>query len=236
MSDRWTDRLSDYLDGELGVAEREALEAHLRECGECAGTLDRLRQVVTRAAALEDRAPAADLWSGIARRIGGAASTVGATDLEARRVPRRGRLSERRLSFSLPQLAAAGIALMILSAGTAWLAGRAEGPVETAARGPMSVTAGWMADVPVSTFADAKYDAAIAELERVVDGSRDRLDTATVRIIEENLMTIDRAIAQARRALAHDPASSYLNEYLAGTMQQKLEFLRHAASMVGATS
>ena len=87
-----------------------------------------------------------------------------------------------------------------------------------------------------SSFADAKYGAAIADLERVIEDNRAQLDTATVRIIEENLMIIDRAIAQARRALADDPASSYLNEYLAGTMRQKLEFLRQAASMAGAAS
>src|SRR5207249_2341818 len=49
MKDQWTDRLSEYLDGELGAAERAALEGHLATCGECGATLAELRRVVARA-------------------------------------------------------------------------------------------------------------------------------------------------------------------------------------------
>ena len=62
MKDQWTDRLSEYLDGELGAAERAALEGHLATCAECGATLAELRRVVARARALDDRPPTADLW------------------------------------------------------------------------------------------------------------------------------------------------------------------------------
>ncbi len=229
MSDRWTDRLSEYLDGELGAGEREKLEAHLAECEECAATLERLHQVVARARALEYRPPARDLWPGIAERIGASPDATEVADLGA------ARLRGRRLSFSLPQLAAASIALMVLSAGTAWLVSRSGGA--TAEEGaPGAAGRGSFVSVPAGSFTPASYDAAIAELERVIDENRDNLDTATVRIIRENLMVIDQAIAQAQRALAQDPASVYLNEYLAATMRQKLDFLRRAAEMAGAVS
>lgn len=234
MSDGWTDKLSEYLDGELSASERERVEAHLAGCEDCAGTLAELRGVVARAAALEDRGPTGDLWPGIAGRIGAASEGAGSVvDLEKRRL-RRERLSlERRFSFSLPQLVAASVVLMFLSGGAAWLMVSSDvGPeARQAERSP-----GLISDVSMSEFAIGEYGAAIAELEQVIDESREQLDTVTVRVIEENLMTIDRAIAQARRALAQDPASSYLNEYLAGTMRQKLDFLRHAASMAGAAS
>ncbi len=90
--------------------------------------------------------------------------------------------------------------------------------------------------LPPARFAGWQYDAAVAELQRILDEKRDLLDEATVRSIEENLLVIDQAIAQARRALELDPASIYLNEHLATTMQQKLEFLRQAARMAGAAS
>ncbi len=93
-----------------------------------------------------------------------------------------------------------------------------------------------MPAVAPASLAMPSYDAAVAELEQVIDDTRDQLDTATVRVIEENLMKIDRAIAQAQRALAQDPASVYLSEHLAATMQQKLEFLRRTARLAGAVS
>ena len=39
MTDQWTDRLSEYLDGELLTGERTALEEHLVGCAACRATL-----------------------------------------------------------------------------------------------------------------------------------------------------------------------------------------------------
>ena len=80
------------------------------------------------------------------------------------------------------------------------------------------------------------YDAAVADLERVLAEGRGRLDTATVRVLEQNLRVIDQAIEQARRAVAADSANAYLNSHLAETMRRKLDLLRQAASLVSAAS
>src|SRR3954471_20746068 len=65
MNDKWTNRLSEYVDGELDSAETAALEAHLETCGRCYATVGELRLVVARAKSLADTAPAKDLWAGI---------------------------------------------------------------------------------------------------------------------------------------------------------------------------
>lgn len=232
MSDRWIDRLSEYVDGELTGAERRELEAHLGECRECATTLEQLGRVMDRARQLEDRPPVADLWPGIAERIGGAPAVGEASEIdECRRQKRAAGLRARRFSISLPQLAAASVALMVLSGGAVWLATRAA-ETEPAVAGAAAPAAA----LPAPGFISSRYDAAVAELERVLGANRDQLDTATVRVIEENLMIIDRAIAEAQRALAVDPASMYLREHLAMTMSQKLQFLRQTAYMIGAAS
>ena len=110
MTDQWTDRLSEYLDGELPAETRASLDAHLSGCADCAATLAELRRVVARAHALDDR-PVVDHWPAIAALIGSEVTPL---------APRR-----RRVSFSLPQLAAAAIALILLSSGLAsWLVRR----------------------------------------------------------------------------------------------------------------
>lgn len=217
MTDPWTDRLSDYLDGELPESERTGLEAHLRSCAACAETLTGLQRVVTRARGLEDRPPSRDLWPGISARIGGT------------RVP-------PRVSFSLPQLLAAGIALMVASGGAAWLLHPAPTapPVATAAPG-----GGANPVTPVGTRTGSTiraYDASVAELEAILEQGRGSLDTATVRVLEQNLALIDRAIEQARRAVAADSANLYLNSHLAETMRRKLDLLRQAAVLVATAS
>lgn len=227
MTDQWTDRLSEYLDGALDRATRGGLEAHLASCAACRATLDELRRVVARAQALDDRPPAADLWPQVAARIGLAPAAPSVVDLAARRA--------RRFSFTVPQLVAAAVALVLISGGAVWLGGRAgtRGPVETPAPdedlAPLVVNTG---NQPL----DAHYAAQVADLERALERGRGRLDTTTVRVIEKNLGIIDRAIREAQSALAADPANSYLHLHLAQEMRRKLELLRQAATIAAARS
>jgi anti-sigma factor RsiW len=226
-NDPWTDRLSEYVDGELPEAERLALESHLEACAECSLIVSDLRRVVRRARTLKNSAPATDLWPGIAGRIG-AASTPShpVIDLATHRRTRR------RWAFSLPQLAAAGIALMAVSGGTVWLL--SSPAQQTAVAGSMPGPRGNPAVVNVALKPNASqsYAAAVADLERVLDQGRGKLDPTTVRIIEQNLAAIDRAIAEAQRALDADSANLYLNTHLTETMRRKLDLLRQAAALV----
>ena len=210
MNDQWTDRLSEYLDAELNDAERVALEAHLATCADCTTVLADLRRVVERAQALDDRPPARDLWSGIAERIG-----VSTDDLAARR-------ARRRVSFTVPQLIAASVTLVALSAGVARLVMR---PTSTVfATNPPAAVPVW------SVKADLSADHAVQDLRlALADGQRTgRLTPITAQRIERSLAVIDSAIADGRRALAVDPKSAYLNQHLADTMRRKMEFLREA--------
>jgi hypothetical protein len=55
-------------------------------------------------------------------------------------------------------------------------------------------------------------------------------------VLERNLAIIDKAIADAERALRVDPGDGYLNAHLVRTMRQKVEVLRTAAALVSAQS
>ena len=86
-------------------------------------------------------------------------------------------------------------------------------------------------EVNTVSFADAQYDAAVTDLEAALRKGRGRLDATTIAIVEQNLQIIDQAIAQAREALAADPANSYLSGHLVDARRRKLDLLRHAASL-----
>ena len=227
MSDKWTERLSEYLDGELNETEVRELETHLAGCAECAAILQELRGVMARAGSLDDRPPAHDLWAGVAQRIGSApapAADVG--PIESAPTRKRAFLA-RRLSFSLPQLAAAAIALMVISGGVSrWVrvGGRPGAPVGVSSAPVLTVAT-------AAEFGGAKYDSAVVELEQALSANQGDLDSVTVRVIQQNLAIIDRAIDQARSALAADPGSVYLSNHLAGALKRKIELLRRAASL-----
>jgi anti-sigma factor RsiW len=227
MKDQWTDRLSEYVDDELPEIERLALEAHLQTCGHCTGIVGDLRRVIRRARMSKEQAPAHDLWPGIARRIGATPAVAAETvDLASRR-------RSRRWAFSLPQLAAAGIALMTISGGAVWLvSARDRNPVVVSIDSAPGVGTPAVTAVALRPNASESYAAAVADLEQVLAEGRGRLDSTTVKVIEQNLAAIDRAIAEARRALEADSANLYLNSHLAETMRKKLDLLRQAAALV----
>lgn len=223
-ADTWRARLSEYLDDELDSAEHAELETHLVGCAECRTALEQLRRVVARVARLVDAPPAEDLWPGIADRIREEPARAGTSA-----TARSGALPRRALTIGVLQLAAAAVLLVVLSSGVAWQLGRgslsATGPDETAAVA-LSVNA-----LPVLRIATHRYESAIAQFERVLAEGRDRLDTATVRVVEQNLAIIDRAIDEARAALAADPSNAYLNRHLADAMRLKLDLLRRTTSL-----
>lgn len=224
MTDHWIDRLSDYIDDDMGPSERAALEAHLAECEECAATLIELRGVVDRAAALEDVPPERDLWPGIAARLGERRAVV--VPLEARPP------ALRRFRFSLPQLAAAVLAALVIGVSGAWFAIDRDGPTApTVAEAPSgsSRQSGPSPIVPVSESATGRsYAEAVAELEALLEERRERLDPETIRTVEQNLAILDQAIAEIRAALDQDPDDPYLNRHLATTMKRKVDVLRQA--------
>ncbi len=226
MTDRWMDRLSEYLDGDLAPGERTALEAHLLECPACRTTMDQLRRVVTRAHALVDRPVAGDLWAGIASRIGAASPPIG--DLHARR-------TRRQMSLSVPQLAAAAVLLLAAGAGVTALALQAPKgmPASVATTTPPALR---VIPTGLPSKAEASYDAAVRDLEQTLEAGRSRLSPKTVAVLERNLDRIDVAIEEARAALKADPANAYLNTHLANAMRQKLELLQRASTLADAAS
>ncbi|MGH7730742.1 MAG: hypothetical protein ACRENJ_05755, partial [Candidatus Eiseniibacteriota bacterium] len=79
--------------------------------------------------------------------------------------------------------------------------------------------------------ASPRYDAAVAELERTLEEGRGRLDPRTLQVVERNLAIIDRAIDDARRAVAADPGNTWLRSHLAATMKRKVDLLRSATML-----
>ena len=229
MHEEWTDKLSEYLDDELSPRERQAVESHLCGCAECAAVLDDLTRVVERAQRLDRRPPRADLWDGIAARI----ETRGA--------------APRRVSFTLPQLAAAAVVLIAASAGIAWqFADRAasRSDIARSTEAQSRASSGYEApaerepsaersniDIAHVSFADAQYDAAVSDFEKALQNGRRRLDKTTIAIVEHNLQIIDQAIEQARQALETDPANDYLSGHLVEARRRKLDLLRRAAAL-----
>jgi hypothetical protein len=75
-------------------------------------------------------------------------------------------------------------------------------------------------------------EAELGVLEGVLLEGRDRLDPATVDVLERNLLVIERAIEDSYRALALDPENDFLRRHLTRTYERKLDYLRDVSRIV----
>jgi len=224
--DRWTDRLSEYLDDGLNEHDRARLEEHLAACAECRGVMEGLRAVIRQAGALQDRPPANDLWPRIRERIEAGADVV---PIEAARPPR----GKGRLAFTFPQAAAAGIALMLFGATTAWFALRdAASPAVVADAQPAAQAPAQFSFT--GQLLAPEVQQRLTELEAALDAARERLDPATVAVIVKNLTLVETAVREAEEALARDPANQYLREHLVQTLRTKVGVLERVTDLARA--
>lgn len=236
--------LSLWVDGDLEGERGRRVEAHLEECEPCRETVADLESIAERAGRLPDRAPGRNLWPGIARQIGGSppAARDGSGSATADGEDGVTPLFRRRWRVSVPQVAAAAALVAALASGLTWglirdgAGPEATGsgavasarPGTTAGRGPAAV------DLPVRWATLETTPSGVAELEERYREARSELDPATRRTLDRNLRLVDRALAEAQRALADNPDNDYLHHHLSRTMRRKAEFLEVAVRMTQA--
>lgn len=207
--------LHELVDGTLAPDDQRRVERHVAHCVSCTAAVRRIEGIVQRARALSrEVAPPPEAWEAVRSAIGGGGRVATAAP----------RPAGRRL-----RLAAAAAVLVAMTAGlTLWLSGG--GPsVESAA----SSGGGAAAPAALAAFAtvEARYVLAASVLGATLDERRAQLDPATVATVERSLATIDAAIAEARAALANDPANATLTRLLAASYEQKVALLRRASEL-----
>jgi hypothetical protein len=227
--DRFTELLSDYLDNDLARGEFDSVERHLATCAACRDTLAQLAAVKSRAASLVDPPAPTDLWAGIASRIGtaGSSSAVPARHAVVVELPRRA-----RGGWFAPQwIAAAAVFAVVASAGLWAARGQFTPAVRPGTVATEQPAAGL--DAASASFDPSQIEGEIGQLQAALDRGRGKLDPKTVQVLEDNLRIIRKATQDARAALEADPANSDLQDYLAGSVQRKLDMVRRAAAMAG---
>ena len=239
--------LSAWFEGDLGDEERRAVDTHLRECLPCASLVRDIQNIRLDAAKLPELAPSRDLWDGIAARI-----EAPVIELKPRQVPAPARRNW--------QMAAAAVVLMAVSSGVTYLVTKSD--ERTAMSDPLVATSPGSPDSvdgslpsvvtprprPSSgsgstvlimnepSAPEITYDQEITRLRVILDQRRGDLDTATIAAVEKSLKAIDLAITDARRALAGDASSAFLNEQLNRSLEKKLGVLRRVALLPVGTS
>lgn len=210
--------LNDYVDGLLDAAESAAITAHLETCDACRREAHALGGILADLQALpRSIEPARDLRPGIAERLAQTERPV----------------VRRAYARWLPLSAAAVLLIATSSLLTRWLVLRsvtqdarpvASAPIVPSTTAPSAQLASFQRE-------EQRYVSEATRLQRALEQQQSRLSPETQTIVQRNVAIIDRAIAESRAALAHDPANRDLTRLVLSAYQQKIALLRGAGAM-----
>jgi len=223
--EKYLNSIHERVDGTIGSIRRAELEIHLGECEACRALLSDLQRIHDAAAALPGLAAPDRVWLQIAGRL--------RMEGRIREETPVARAAGRRYAVWLAVAAA-----LVIAAGSAALLlvpRRAPAPAQTASTQAPRTTAVETSPadaVNAVEAAQAQFEKAIADLEKVAKANQQTLDPGTSATIEKNLGIIDQAIADNRAAVKSEPASVAARETLFDALRQKVSLLQDTISLI----
>ena len=223
---QYLNSIQEMVDGTIGSIRRAELEMHLVQSDACRALLEDLRKIHDAAAALPVIEAPDRAWLQIAGRL-----------RQEGRITEHVPAAARRRSIGVWLAAAAAI---VIAAGTAIVMLVPRTPPATQTAGTHAATpAGTAAPTPSVEEVQSKVDAAqaqfetaISELEKVAKANQQALDPGTSATIEKNLNILDDAIAQNRAAVKAEPTSVAARETLFEALRQKVTLLQDTISLI----
>jgi anti-sigma factor RsiW len=232
--ERYSEGLSDAVDGTLEPSRQAELDAHLRACAECRELLSDLMEIRAAAATLDRLTPSPDMWEAIAAKIDLSRPATAASPLggSRTRAPRRGphRADFARWGGHWSALAAAA-ALVTMLGAAAWF-GLSTRPAPSGGESIVELARA----ASELQLAEQHYLNAIAALEKLTVQKDTVLDPTVAAEIAASLASIDRAIDDSRAALKTDPGSFVAQTSLLEALRMKVALLQETVSLMNARS
>jgi Putative zinc-finger len=218
--------IQERVDGTIGSIRRAQLDLHLDACADCRALLEDLQRIHDAAADLPALAPPDRAWLQIAGRL----RQEGRISVDAAPARQSRRPSLAWLAIAATLVIAAGTAAMLLLVPR----GAPPAPAQTTAAAPAGGAAGGASVDAVNAVeaAQAQFEKAIADLEKVAKTNQHALDPGTSATIEKNLGIIDQAIAENRAAVKSEPSSVAARETLFDALRQKVSLLQDTISLI----
>jgi hypothetical protein len=218
--------IQEKVDGTIGSIRRAQLDLHLNECAGCRALLADLQRIHDTAADLPALAPPDRAWLQIAGRLRQEGRIR--EDAAAPRPGGRGGYAAWLAVAAALVIAAGSAALLLMPradpAPPTQIASTAPAP---AANDTPTIDA-----VNAVEDAQAKFEKAIADLEKVAKANQQALDPGTSATIEKNLGILDQAIADNRAAVRSEPTSVAARETLFDALRQKVSLLQDTISVI----
>jgi anti-sigma factor RsiW len=227
-SERYQNSIADFVDGTITPIRRVELETHLAECAECRALVADLEKIRDAAGGLDDLVPPDRVWLQLAGRL----RQEGRISEGARSQPVR-RFDRTWLAAAAALVIAAGASILFLVPRTPKVAPQQTPPVAAAPAPGNAVDAKSVESVQNEVeAAQAQFEKAISDLERVAKANEHTLDPATAATIDKNLGIVNQAIDENRAAVKAEPASAAARETLFDALRQKVTLLQDTIALM----
>ena len=212
-------QLSLLVDGVLPAKDQISVRAHVTNCEACRGLLDDLERLRGTAGGLGAMTPPDHVWLGVAGQI----RLEPAPLTPYRPAPRRA---------AIAQWVGLAAALLLMTIGSYYFVREtpSSAPVSTASNAPATGTVEAVAEE--LSLAMRHYERAITELEALAKSDTGALDPAVATTLQQNIRTIDQAIAESRGALNDDPGSEPARESLFEALRRKVVVLQTTVTLM----
>ena len=223
--ERYLNAIQELVDGTLGPIRRAELELHLESCDACRALAEDLQAIATAAQSLEPRTPPDRVWQQVAGRLRAEG-----------RISGTGPVVVRRHSIAILALAAA----LVLVVGSSLYFLKRQAPATSTASTPVASApapatpqpaAGNAADPAPVQAVDLATELALTEkhFQNAIERASST-DPATAAVLQKNLLVVNEAIAESRKALEADPhnRSTQLYEML----KRKIQFLHDTIALM----
>jgi hypothetical protein len=223
--EKYLNSIQERVDATIGSIRRAELEMHLDECEACRAMLEDLQRIHDAAAGLPRLAAPDRAWLQIAGRLRMEGRIREQTPQA--RASRRPYVGWLAMAAALVIAAGSGIVLLVPRSAPA--------PAQTAstpAPSDAAIEASPAEAVNAVEHAQAQFEKAIADLEKVAKANQQSLDPGTSATIEKNLGILDQAIAENRAVVKAEPASVAARETLFDALRQKVSLLQDTISLI----
>jgi hypothetical protein len=226
--------LSEFVDGRIDRAARDATEQHLTRCPACRTLVADLRAIRQTASSLDRLAPPERVWPRIAAEIRTASTATGKTAAGAFRATAWRRAWR---PFALAATIVLAVAIGALYTRPGRPAPEPDPLKPGAAPGPAAASASGGAELAQTVeselrIAEEHYDKAIAGLEQIARAEGQSLDPQVAAVLQKNLAIIDQAIGESRAALRSAPNSPQAQQSLFEALRNKVNLLQDTIALI----
>ena len=220
--ERYLNAIHELVDGTLGPIRRAELELHLESCDGCRALAADLQEIARSARSLDVLEPPAHVWKSIAGRL---RTERGMTEPS-------GALGRHR---SMAMLAIAAALVLAVGASLFMLRTPVTPPQTTTTTQPAGEPASGNAasEDPVQGVVKklAVTETAFQDLVNASEATN-TVDPKTAAALKKNLLVMNEAINETRKALDADPQSAPARASLYEVLKQKIQFLQDTIALM----